>query len=92
MTPYQETEQWTDHSFSYDMDVERDSSSRQWQATSSGDGKINAVKSMKEMVGTGLSLCELSYYYVTMGTKVQYFSSMANILSVHPVLCYCATQ
>ena len=60
MTPYQETEQWADHSFSYDMDVEKDSSSRQRQATSSGDGKTNAVKSVKEMVGTGLSLCELS--------------------------------
>ena len=53
-----------DHSLSYDMDVERDGSSCQRQANSSGDGKTDAVKSMKEIVGTGLSLCELSYFMI----------------------------
>lgn len=64
MTPFQETEQWADHSLSYDMDVERDGYSCQRQANSSGNGKTDAVKSMKEIVGTGLSLCELSYFMI----------------------------
>ena len=62
-TPHQETEYWADHSASYDMDVERDSSSRQRQATSSDNGRTvqaNTAKSMKEIVGIGLSLCESS--------------------------------
>jgi hypothetical protein len=43
------------------MDVERDSSSRQRQPSSSGDGQTDAVKSMKEIIGTGLFImCELS--------------------------------
>ena len=69
-TPYQETEEWTDFSDSYDMDVERDSSSRQRRATSSGGGPTvlavdDTVKSMKEIVGTGLSMCESLLLYIS---------------------------